>query len=130
MSDTLTSNEIKNFETKEEFMKFYNEHKEEIDKLTTKDINKKYIIKDCKVSKNKNKLIIRSNSPKQTKPKIDNKETTKSNDIKPEQLEKMVNHIITQYEKQLNDLKDLKDKLISDNLYESSTSSTSSQNID
>ena len=39
-----------------------------------------------------------------------------------ENLEKMINQIITEYEKQLSSLKELKNKLVSDNLFESDKS--------
>ncbi len=52
------------FENKDEFMKYYEQHKEEIDKLTTKQLNSVYKIESCKIARNKNKIIVRSNSPK------------------------------------------------------------------
>ena len=128
------------FETKEEFMKFYEEHKTEIDKLNTKQLNSVYKIKDCKISKNKKKLIVKPDVPSIKKPVEEDKEAKpvedkpvvnkpkqeknkpKQKEIKPENLEKMINHIITEYEKQLSNLKELKNKLVSDNLYESETS--------
>ena len=128
------------FESKDEFMKFYEEHKSEIDKLNTKQLNSVYKIKDCKISKNKKKLIVKSDVPKidnvksesveevtskstEAKPKQE-KNKPKSKNIKPENLEKMINHIITEYEKQLSNLKELKNKLVSENLYESQQSNT------
>ena len=117
------------FETKEEFMKFYEEHKEEIDKLNTKQLNSVYKIKDCKISRNKKKITVKQNIPKIEKSNVEinddkgNKlKKSKSKEIKPQDLEKMINHIITEYEKQLSNLKELKNKLVSDNLYESEVS--------
>ena len=52
------------FENKEDFMKYYNEHKEEIDKLTTKQLNSVYKIESCKITRNKNKIVIRNISSK------------------------------------------------------------------
>ena len=116
------------FESKDEFMNYYNEHKEEIDKLTTKQINSVYKIKDCKISRNKKKITVKQNIPKiQTNETVkDNKEDktkkSKSKEIKPQDLEKMINHIITEYEKQLSNLKELKNKLVSNDLFESEVS--------
>ena len=119
------------FESKDEFMNYYNEHKEEIDKLTTKQLNSVYKIKDCKISRNKKKITVKQNIPKiETNETVkDNKEDkenklkkSKSKEIKPQDLEKMINHIITEYEKQLSNLKELKNKLVSDDLFESDIS--------
>ena len=116
------------FETKEEFMKFYEEHKTEIDKLNTKQLNSVYKIKDCKISRNKKKITVKQNIPKiQTNETVkDNKENktkkSKSKEIKPQDLEKMINHIITEYEKQLSNLNELKNKLVSNDLFESDIS--------
>lgn len=114
------------FESKDEFMNYYNEHKEEIDKLTTKQLNSVYKIKDCKLSRNKKKLVVKVDIPKIEKPKEESevkddkpKSKPKSQNIKPENLEKMINHIITEYEKQLSSLKELKNKLVSNDLFES-----------
>ena len=135
------------FESKEEFMKFYEEHKTEIDKLNTKQLNSVYKIKDCKISKNKKKLIVKPDVPSIKKPVEEDKEAKpvedkpvvnkpkqeknkpKQKEIKPENLEKMINHIITEYEKQLSNLKELKNKLVSDNLYESQQSNTITEEI-
>ena len=142
------------FESKEEFMKFYEEHKTEIDKLNTKQLNSVYKIKDCKISKNKKKLVVKPDtthlnkesnidlnmsyyeepdktfkpvekpkSIKQTHMLAKSKQTKpKAKQIKPQDLEKMINHIITEYEKQLSNLKELKNKLVSDDLFESDIS--------
>ena len=116
------------FESKDEFMNYYNEHKEEIDKLTTKQLNSVYKIKDCKLSRNKKKLVVKSNTPKINK-KVDDKkdlnellELKDVQDVKPETLEKMINQIITEYEKQLSGLKELKNKIVSHDLFESDVS--------
>ena len=117
------------FESKDEFMNYYNEHKEEIDKLNTKQLNSVYKIKDCKISRNKKKITVKQNIPKIEKSNVEINEDkenklkkSKSKEIKPQDLEKMINHIITEYEKQLSNLKELKNKLVSDNLYESQVS--------
>ena len=114
------------FESKDEFMNYYNEHKEEIDKLTTKQLNSIYKIKDCKISRNKKKITVKQNIPKIEKSNVEINEDkenklkkSKSKEIKSQDLEKMINHIITEYEKQLSNLKELKNKLVSDNLFES-----------
>ena len=62
----MTEEQIMNFETKDEFMKYYNEHKEEIDKLKTNDLNKKYKIKDNKISKTKNVISVKPITVKPT----------------------------------------------------------------
>ena len=51
-----------------------------------------------------------------------NLKKSKSKEIKPQYLEKMINHIITEYEKQISNLKELKNKLVSDDLFESDIS--------
>ena len=127
------------FESKDEFMKYYEEHKEEIDKLTTKQLNSVYKIKDCKISRNRKKLTVKQDIPKIEKPNVETNETvkedthtlakskedkpkqvkTKQKEIKPQDLEKMINRIITEYEKQLTNLKELKNKLVSNDLFES-----------
>ena len=117
------------FESKDEFMNYYNEHKEEIDKLNTKQLNSVYKIKDCKISRNKKKITVKQNIPKIEKSNVEINEDkenktkkSKSKEIKPQDLEKMINHIITEYEKQLSNLKELKNKLVSDDLFESDIS--------
>ncbi len=114
------------FNDKDEFMKYYNEHKEEIDKLTTKQLNSVYKIESCKIARNKNKIVVRSNSPK-SKEKKEKKEDkdkdvkTKSNkkEIKPTDLNKMIDSLINHYEKQILQLKEMKNKIVSDNLFDS-----------
>ena len=111
----MSNPEIKNFETKEEFMKYYEEHKEEIDQLQTKELNKQFKINECKISRNKNKIVVRANSPK-------NKKQPKTKENKPRDLNKVIDHLINEFEKQLNELKELKNKIVSDNLFESEIS--------
>lgn len=119
---------IKNFETKEEFMKYYEEHKEEIDKLQTKELNKQFKINECKISRNKNKIVVRANTPKSKKePKKSNKVEKK--EVKPhafeeclseaKDLNKVIDHLINEFEKQLSELKELKNKIVSNDLFES-----------
>ena len=138
------------FESKDEFMKYYEEHKEEIDKLTTKQLNSIYKIKDCKISRNKKKLVIKSDVPNAgkaslsgvqvEKPKVETNETvkedkevkpkqvkTKQKVVKPQDLEKMINRIISEYEKQLTNLKELKNKLVSNDLFESEVSNENNE---
>ena len=45
-----------NFETKEEFQRFYSKNKDEIDKMSTRTINKKFIINGYKIGRSKNEL--------------------------------------------------------------------------
>lgn len=106
------------FDNKEDFMKYYEEHKEEIDKLTTKQLNSVYKINECKISRNKNKIIVRSNSPK-TKEKKDK--------VKPTDLNKIIDHLINEFEKQLSELRELKNKIVSNELYESEKSETKNE---
>ena len=114
------------FNDKDEFMKYYNEHKEEIDKLTTKQLNSVYKIESCKITRNKNKIVIRSNSPKSKdkkdkEDKEDKKDKPKSNkkEIKPTDLNKMIDSLINHYEKQLTQLKEMKNKIVSEELFDS-----------
>ena len=103
---------IKNFETKEEFMKYYEEHKEEIDKLQTKELNKQFKINSCKISRNKNKIVVRAESPKK-------KTEKKDKEVNQQDLNKVIDHLINEFEKQLNELKELKNKIVSNDLFES-----------
>ena len=41
----------------------------------------------------------------------------------------MINHIITEYEKQLSNLKEMKNKLVSENLFESQTEAKQSDDV-
>ena len=106
------------FNDKDEFMKFYNEHKEEIDKLTTEQLNSVYKIESCKITRNKNKIVVRSNSPK-SKEKKEVKTKSNKKEIKPTDLNKMIDSLINHYEKQLLQLKEMKNKIVSDNLFDS-----------
>lgn len=126
MSEQNTTSQLRRaFSNKEDFMKYYNEHKEEIDKLTTKQLNSVYKIESCKITRNKNKIVVRSNSPKnktnKDKDNKDNKDTkqNKNKEIKPKDLNKMIDSLINHYEKEIVQLKEMKNKIISDNLYDS-----------
>lgn len=114
----MSNGEIKNFETKEEFMKYYEEHKEEIDQLQTKELNKQFKINECKISRNKNKIVIRANSPKSKKEPKKSKDD-KPKEVKPTDLNKVIDHLINEFEKQLSELKELKNKIVSNDLFES-----------
>ena len=119
------------FTSKEDFMKYYNEHKEDMDKLTTKQLNSAYVIESCKITRNKNKIVVRSNSPKNKENKQESnvakqlsgakpKETKeKKQEIKPKDLSKMIDSLINQYEKQLTQLREMKNKIVSDQLFDS-----------
>ena len=114
------------FNDKDEFMKYYNEHKEEIDKLTTKQLNSVYKIESCKITRNKNKIVVRSNSPKSKDKKEDKedkevkpKQKSNKKEIKPTDLNKMIDSLINHYEKQILQLKEMKNKIVSDNLFDS-----------
>ena len=105
------------FTSKEDFMKYYNEHKEDMDKLTTKQLNSAYVIESCKITRNKNKIVVRSNSPKNKENKADKQESKpketkeKKQEIKPKDLSKMIDSLINQYEKQLTQLRAFKERL-------------------
>ena len=113
----------RSFENKEDFMKYYNEHKEELDKLTTQQLNSAYVINSCKITKIKNKIIVRSNSPKnkdkEKEVKTNDKKQKSNKKIKPKDITKILDSLINQYEKQLTTLKEMKNKIISDELYDS-----------
>ena len=113
--------EIMNFKTKEDFIKYYNEHKEEIDKLTTKDLNDKYKIESHKITKIKNKIVIRCIShDDKDKPKDKPKPKPKpKSEIKPKDIIKMIDSLINHYEKQLSSLKELKNNIVSEELFDS-----------
>ena len=104
-------------------MKYYNEHKEELDKLTTQQLNSAYVINSCKITKIKNKIIVRSNSPKnkdkEKEVKTNDKKQKSNKKIKPKDITKILDSLINQYEKQLTTLKEMKNKIISDELYDS-----------
>ena len=114
------------FTSKEDFMKYYNEYKEDMDKLTTKQLNSAYVIESCKITRNKNKIVVRSNSPKSKENKPETKEKPKEKEpkekkqeIKPKDLSKMIDSLINQYEKQLTQLREMKNKIVSDQLFDS-----------
>ena len=113
------------FSNKEDFMKYYNEHKEDLDKLSTKQLNSAYLIESCKITKNKNKIVVRSNSPKSKEPKEQKQDKPKEQkqdkpkEIKPKDLNKMIDSMINHYEKQITQLKEMKNKIVSDKLYDS-----------
>jgi len=116
----MSNQEIKNFENKEEFMKYYEEHKEELDQLQTKELNKQFKINECKISRNKNKIVVRANTPKSKKePKTKNSKDNKVKEVKPQDLNKVIDHLINEFEKQLSELKELKNKIVSNDLFES-----------
>ena len=119
--NTETSPLRRSFNSKEDFIKYYNEHKEDMDKLTTKQLNSAYVIDSCKITKIKNKIVVRSNSPKKDK---DNKEVKDKKPKQKKQTEqkdilKMIDSLINHYEKQLTQLKEMKNKIVSDELYDS-----------
>ncbi len=107
------------FENKDEFMKYYEQHREEIDKLTTKQLNSVYKIESCKIARNKNKIIVRSNSPKNKDNKEDKPKEQKHKEIKPADLNKMIDSLINHYEKQILQLKEMKNKIVSEELFDS-----------
>ena len=113
----------RSFENKEDCMKYYNEHKEELDKLTTQQLNSAYVINSCKITKIKNKIIVRSNSPKNKdkdkEVKTNDKKQKTNKKIKPKDITKILDSLINQYEKQLTTLKEMKNKIISDELFDS-----------
>ncbi len=116
------------FDNKEDFIKYYNEHKEDIDKLTTKQLNSAYKIESCKITKIKNKIVVRSETPKD-KPKEEKPKDPKPKDpkpkpkpkpqVNPKDLSKMIDSLINHYEKQISQLKEMKNKLVSDELFDS-----------
>ena len=120
------------FSNKEDFMKYYNEHKEDMDKLTTQQLNSAYKIESCKITKIKNKIVVRSeipkdkDKPKEEKPK-DQKDTTERSkpkpkpkpQVNPKDLNKMIDSMINHYEKQISQLKEMKNKIVSESLYDS-----------
>ena len=106
----MSSCEIMNFESKDEFMKYYNEHKEEIDKLKTNDLNKKYKIKDNKISKTKNVISVK---PITVKPTPVKKEEPNKNISKHVDKEiKFYDNMILLHQKQIETYKQLKNKLM------------------
>lgn len=49
--------QLKTFDTPEEFNKYYNKHKEEIDVKTTNQLNKEYVIRGYKITKRNIQMI-------------------------------------------------------------------------
>jgi hypothetical protein len=49
---------VKTFDTADEFNAYYKEHKDEMNKMTTYQLNKTYKIKDLHIAKNKAKEIV------------------------------------------------------------------------
>ena len=107
------------FDNKEDFIKYYNEHKEDIDKLTTKQLNSAYKIESCKITRNKNKIVVRSNSPKSKEIKPNTVKAKAKPEIKPKDIIKMIDSLINHYEKQLSSLKELKNNIVSEELFDS-----------
>jgi hypothetical protein len=72
--------DIQQFETKQDFINYYNEHKD-LEDLKTKELNLKFKVKDHKIIRNKGKLAFRkikstndsdeSNDTQETKENID-----------------------------------------------------------
>ena len=115
----------RSFENKEDFIKYYNEHKEDMDKLTTKQLNSAYVIDSCKITKIKNKIVVRSETPKDkntnemSKPKDPKPKPKPKTQVNPKDLSKMIDSLINHYEKQISQLKEMKNKLVSDELFDS-----------
>ena len=107
------------FDNKEDFIKYYNEHKEDIDKLTTKQLNSAYKIESCKITKIKNKIVVRSNPPKSKEIKPNTEKPKPKSEIKPKDIIKMIDSLINHYEKQLSSLKELKNNIVSEELFDS-----------
>ena len=101
--------QIMNFETKDEFMKYYEEHKEELDKLKTVDLNKRYKIKDNKVSRNKNVIVIK---PIVIKPTPIKKEESKNINKAVDKELKFYDNMILLHQKQIETYRQLKNKLL------------------
>ena len=107
----MTEEQIMNFETKDEFMKYYNEHKEEIDKLKTNDLNKKYKIKDNKISKTKNVISVKSITVKPTPIKKDDEPNNNISKNVDKEI-KFYDNMILLHQKQIETYKQLKNKLM------------------
>ena len=52
------SDEVINFENKEEFFKYYEEHKEDVDKMKTRGLNIKFKIPGFKIGRKKDELVL------------------------------------------------------------------------
>jgi len=88
-----TTIKIKSFETLEEFNEYYKLHQEEIEKMTTKKLNKIYQIKDYKITRRK----IGTNENKKLCFQLDknNLLTKENDDFRIEELENSVNELKT-----------------------------------
>ena len=99
--------EIKTFENKKKFNEYYEENKEEIDNLKTKELNEKYKIEGFKIIRNKGKIAFRK--IKETKTK-----TESSND--EEEVKNFVNKVVEninsdELKKQIKEFDDMFDYL-------------------
>lgn len=117
----MTEEQIMNFETKDEFMKYYDENKEELDKLKTVDLNKKYKIKDCKISKTKNVISLKPITVKPT-PKH-NEDINKNINKQVDKEIKFYDNMILLHQKQIETYKQLINKLMCQ--YETSSKESS-----
>ncbi len=136
----MTEQQTMNFETKDEFMKYYNEHKEEMDKLKTVDLNKRYKIKDSKVSRTKNVLTFKPIVVKPTPIKKDDAtHSIRKNNARQEQADKNINktvdkeikfydNMILLHQKQIETYKQIKNKLMCQYDVSSKEASKSSNN--
>lgn len=122
----MTEQQIMNFETKDEFMKYYNEHKEEMDKLKTVDLNKRYKIKDSKVSRTKNVLTFKPIVVKPTPIKKD--ESDKNINKSVDKEIKFYDNMILLHQKQIETYKQIKNKLMCQYDTSSKEASKSSNN--
>ena len=52
------SDDVINFENKEEFFKYYEEHKEDVDKMKTRGLNIKFKIPGFKIGRKKDELVL------------------------------------------------------------------------
>ena len=100
------SDDLKTFETAEEFLKYYDNNKKDIDETHTRSLNLKFKINGHTIGRKQGKLIL---YPKKSEQK-ESQETTISNDI-DEKYEQLKQAIL-----QLNErLKKLEESLPQDN---------------
>ena len=78
------SDDIVTFENKEEFFKYYEEHKEDVDKMKTRGLNIKYKIPGFKIGRKKEQLVLIQLKKKQEEVKEEPKEEVKE-DVKEEE---------------------------------------------
>lgn len=52
------SDNVKNFDSPQDFLKYYEKNKDEIDEVKTRSLNLKYKIKDHHIGRKQNKLIL------------------------------------------------------------------------